>query len=93
MAENINIVPEATEPQETTNEKTSIRQKIKTSIDNHPRIAKVAATTAAALAVVGVVMAVKNMNDDEVLNGELLALDAPEDVSYLDPETTTVAEA
>ena len=94
MAESLKTVPtEATEPQEETTMKTSIRQKIKTSIDNHPRIARVAAITGAALAVVGTVVAVKTLKDDN-FEGELLQLDAAEDPSYLAHETnTTVTEA
>jgi len=93
MAENLKTVPpEATEPQEETTEKTTIRQKIRSYRNNHPRIARVVGYTAAAAAVVGAVVVGKNLMKDEV-HGELLQLDATQDPSYLGPETTTVTEA
>lgn len=85
MAEIQNDVPQAEEPKET--EKTN---RFKDFIAKHPRATKVAGFTAATLAVVGTALAIKSRNEDD---SDPLALNAPQDVSYLTTETTTVTEA
>jgi negative regulator of sigma E activity len=90
MAENQNNVPKAEEPQET--EKTSVFQKIRSLPTKHPRLARVLGFTAATGAVVGVVVMVRNMKDDES-DSDFLALDTPQDGIYIGSETTTVTEA
>jgi hypothetical protein len=85
MAEqNQNPTPETTEAEE------KAPSKFKSFINKHPRATKVVGITAGVTAVVGLVAAMKNSDNEEVVYLADISEPAPFDST---PETTQVAEA